>query len=564
MKSYHKISKDGPMQQTKRKRGTMDNHCANGYDKDAARDNEDAVLFDHLHFKALLYDWIITDRISFRQLESDKLRALLSYLQPRCNAYIPSHQTVSRTIGDIYDKSLGDVTESLQSSITRINLSFDLWTSANKLALLGTCAHFINSDGVPVNALLALPRQKGKHSGSNLSETVSDIIAEYALQDKIGYFTTDNASSNETCMDNLAKEHGFERNKRWIRCSGHIFNLVAQSALFGKNSDAFVQEIEDISLEEQELLQWRKKGPIGKLHNVVYWINRSPQRCERFEQLQRELLAPIRPDGAKETYELIKDVETRWDSFDDSAERALYLQPAIDELLLKERSEYDEYVHRCTQSKRPIKKRRPAILEDALSADDWHTIRLYHEILKPVKDATLRLQGHSVNAIWQVLPSYEKLLRHFETLVEQYPVKEQLQQLDIRQPSPPTFTQGLYDVERTISTSPDDYITAEHHLSTNIKLAWQKLDEYYEKLDNNPVYVAAVVLHPNMKWQYLEKRWQERPTWLLKAKNAFNELTLGYQHKDDSIRSPHNVKRAKRSYSWLSDDDISDDEHNAA
>jgi hypothetical protein len=563
MKGYHNISKDGPIQKKKRKRGTMDGHWTNGHDDEAARDNEDAVLFDYLHFKALLYDWIISDNVSFNQLESDKLRALLGYLNPRCKDHIPSHQTVSRHIGDIYDKSLGSVTEALQSSITKINLSFDLWTSKNKLALLGTCAHFLNNSGVPVNALLALPRQKGKHSGYNVSETVSDIIAEYGLQEKIGYFTTDNASSNQTCLDHLAQEHGFERDKRWIRCSGHIFNLVAQAALFGKDNDAFVQEIGDVSLEEQKLLQWRKKGPIGKLHNVVYWINRSTQRSERFEQLQRELITPIRPDGKKETYELIKDVETRWNSFDDSAERALYLQPAIDELLLQERSEHDDYVYRQTHHKRPVTKRRPAILDDALSADDWHTIRLYHEILKPVKDATLRLQGHGVNALWQVLPSYEKLLKHFETLVTQYPVAEQLQQPDPRQPSPPTFTQGLNELETAMATSPDEYMTAEHHLSTNIKLAWQKLDEYYEKLDNNPVYVAAVVLHPNMKWQYLENRWQGRTPWLLSAKKAFNELTLQYHYKDDSVRSPHSVKRAKRSYGWLSDDDISGDEHDS-
>ena len=571
MKSYHQITKDGPIEQKKRNHSSMDEQYVNGFDKDSARDNAEAVSFDHLHFTALLYDWIISDNITFNQLENNKLRALLTYLSPRCKDHIPCHTTVSRTIESNYDKSLGVVTETLRSSITNINLSFDLWTSSNKKALLGVCAHFIDSSGTAVNTLLSLPRQKGKHSGVNLSESVSDIIAEYALQDKLGYFTTDNAASNQTCLDHLAKEYGFQRNWRWIRCTGHIFNLVAQAALFGKHNDAFVKEIEDVSLEERQLLQWRKKGPIGKLHNVVYWINRSPQRCERFDLLQKELIAPIRPDGTKETYELIKDVETRWNSFDDSAERALYLQPAIDELLLKEKVEYDEYVHRCSQTKRPVKRRTPAILEDALNADDWNVIRLYHEILKPVKEATQRLQGHAgANAIWQVLPSYEKLLRHFETLVQQYPVKEQLQQSDARQSSPLSFSQGLSDIDTGAATSLDDYTTAELHLSINIKLAWQKLDEYYECLDKNPVYVAAVVLHPHMKWQYLENRWQERTDWLTKARDNFNKLTLEYQYKiaavnaaQQSLRPPA-AKRQKRSYDWLSDDDISDDEVNSS
>jgi hypothetical protein len=127
-------------------------------------------------------------------------------------------------------------------------------------------------------------------------------------------------------------------------------------------------------------------------------------------------------------------------------------------------------------------------------------IKLYCEILKPVKEATLMLQGHvggQFGAMWQVLPAYEKVLRHFERLVVQYPVKETLQQLDFHQFSPTSFNEELKNVATSVALQPDDYTTAEHHLSTNIKLAWQKLDEYYSKLDSNPIYVAAIVLHPS-------------------------------------------------------------------
>ena len=44
-------------------------------------------------------------------------------------------------------------------------------------------------------------------------------------------------------------------------------------------------------------------------------------------------------------------------------------------------------------------------------------------------------------------------------------------------------------------------------LCVGINLAWQKLDEYYSKTDQSPVYVAAVVLHPGLKWTWLEKAW---------------------------------------------------------
>ena len=242
LREVHKVDQNGERLQPKRK-GAIDDYCRmDGYDDAAAVDNTLAAAFDQHHFKGLLYDWVICNNVPFEQLESPQLRRLLTYLNPRASAHIPSSTTASRTVAILYDQTLGTVTETLQSAITKINLSFDLWTSKNKLALLGLCAHFINITGNSITTLLALPRQRGRHSGFNIAETVSDIIASYSLQDKVGYFTTDNATSNQACLDYIAKEHGFERDSRWVRCSGHIFNLVGQAALFGNDSEVFAEQ----------------------------------------------------------------------------------------------------------------------------------------------------------------------------------------------------------------------------------------------------------------------------------------------------------------------------------
>jgi len=48
-------------------------------------------------------------------------------------------------------------------------------------------------------------------------------------------------------------------------------------------------------------------------------------------------------------------------------------------------------------------------------------------------------------------------------------------------------------------------------LCVSINLAWQKLDGYYSKIDQSSVYLAAIVLHPGLKWKWLEKAWRDRP-----------------------------------------------------
>jgi hypothetical protein len=181
LKTAHGLDKNGNIIDKKRKSVVDDYYRLEGYDDVAAVDNTLAAAFDHCQFKAVLYQWVISDNLSFEQLESPYFKHLISYLNPRASACIPTASTISRTVAICYDRALGVVTETLQSAITKINLSFDLWTSKNKLALLGLCAHFINNDSKSVTTLLALLRQKGRHSGFAIAETVSDIIAQYGL-----------------------------------------------------------------------------------------------------------------------------------------------------------------------------------------------------------------------------------------------------------------------------------------------------------------------------------------------------------------------------------------------
>ena len=119
--------------------------------------------------------------------------------------------------------------------------------------MLGVCAHFINTAGQSITTLLALPCQRGKHSGFDLSETVMDIIAEYSLEEKLGYITTNNALSNKTCLRYIRQELSFEYKPRWLRYNSHVLNLVGQAALLRADNDAFAREIQDVTLKELEL-----------------------------------------------------------------------------------------------------------------------------------------------------------------------------------------------------------------------------------------------------------------------------------------------------------------------
>jgi hypothetical protein len=60
-----------------------------------------------------------------------------------------------------------------------------------------------------------------------------------AVSSKIGYYTLDNATNNDTAMEALAIEFDFSKNERRIRCAPHFLNLTVQVIMYGSKKDNF-------------------------------------------------------------------------------------------------------------------------------------------------------------------------------------------------------------------------------------------------------------------------------------------------------------------------------------
>ncbi|KAG7404580.1 Zinc finger BED domain-containing protein DAYSLEEPER [Fusarium oxysporum f. sp. raphani] len=126
----------------------------------------------------------------------------------------------------------------------------------------------------------------------------------------------------------------------------------------------------------------------------------------------------------------------------------------------------------------------PALQGDVLTSSDWVTLAETHKFLEPFHDATTANEGMG-DSISDVLPTMDYLLHHIEAA-------------------------------KKATTLP--------HLATMMETAWAKLADYYELTEDSPVYSAATVLHPSLKWAYMEKTWEDRNEWIEKAKARVGEL----------------------------------------
>src|SRR3977135_4579697 len=84
---------------------------------------------------------------------------------------------------------------------------------------------------------------------SNICDSFCLVLDEYDLWDKVGYFTLDNATNNDTALATLKQrmwnDHQirFDVNSHRLRCQGHIFNITVKAALYGTGADAFELEV---------------------------------------------------------------------------------------------------------------------------------------------------------------------------------------------------------------------------------------------------------------------------------------------------------------------------------
>ncbi|KAH7461835.1 hypothetical protein FOMA001_g18917 [Fusarium oxysporum f. sp. matthiolae] len=499
-------------------------------------------LFDPAVNQLLLLDWLTYHNLPFNLVNSERFRRLLLYNNPSLQEeQIPSDRTLVNLLTNEYNRACGPVHVLLQKARSMIHFTFDGWTSRQNASFLGINAHFVDRDWKQWRILLALPALRNRHTGAALADEVADTICAFGLQDRIGYYTLDNATNNDTAMEALAAEFDFDKDERRIRCAPHFLNLAVRAMMYGSKRDNFdellahwgdkdfmteedeqrqlsdaINELgtdddfgtpsmeEDLELETapeqsqdqcqvpeiinaEKVDKYRKFGPFGKLHNIGIALRMNSQLLEDFYEAQRQT-APTEPVLA-----WVQNVCTRWQSDEAMASRALLKRSAVNRML--------SIIEERWVSQGGKEQDRPAILKENLSLEEWKVVATVQKILQPFKVASKQLQGEGISGKRSTSGGFDEYFQVVEMLLDHLELA----------------------VQGVIIEENDDHIMEEVHLFDDmdaktrkllkiyIKLGWKKLNDYYGKLTST-AYVAAVVFHPCKKWRTLEQLWNQLPS----------------------------------------------------
>jgi len=279
-----------------------------------------------------LINLIVVRNLPFRIVEWPEFHAFCQALNPESVSYVTTaHSAVSTLIQNSFQLQKDIVRKKVQSALTDIHLSVDIWTSPNNHLLLAICAHFVNSQEQRRKALLAL-RTVANHSGEEQWNVILPVLQDYGIVRKLGTIIADNSTTNDTLCRTISQYLSDNENITWdssyqrIRCQGHTINLIVQAFLFNKAQLEKIESYDKENTLENELDKqaetereeaFRTMGILGKLHNIVAHSRSSANRTKEFVSLADRRI-PL-------------DNSTRWNSWYQMLSTALDKESAIDE-----------------------------------------------------------------------------------------------------------------------------------------------------------------------------------------------------------------------------------------
>ncbi|KAI8399992.1 hypothetical protein FOFC_18811, partial [Fusarium oxysporum] len=461
----------------KQQHGTITDLFGRQEERQANRDlNEEKYLANAINipaFEEALARLLAVRNIAHTFIEYPEFHAvILSCNYMARDVLLRSRRAVPKLLKKTFAQHKQGLVKKLHNSLSSmVHFTIDMWTSSEqKAAYQAIVVHFVDAETRGVaQALLSLREFKGSHNGKLQAKAFLEVVEEYDLRGKVGYFTMDNHDANDTMLDDIAKEiDGLDPVARRLRCSGHIMNLIVQAFLFRSKAKK-IQEDEREGVDEayerlrrlsereeggiitkaQATEEWREFSVLGKLHNLCIYSRSSTSIYNDFK--------------AEIGRALPRDNDTRWNSWF-----------RLIDVAIENRAKFMDW----------IQENHAKIEKDALDHNDWNELGDIHAFLQVFHQISVR-QGRE-NTLDEVLSHMDFLHHHFTRTKN-------------RAFSGPRFYARFH-------------------------VAWLKFEKYYQLTEQAPVYVAGILLHPALRKSYLSEQWKRNPAWVSNAVKAVRKI----------------------------------------
>ena len=254
----------------------------------------------------------------FNIVEHEYLVDFIKSLRP--SFPIKSRVTVRKEIMGTYLAEKETLYAHLKTLKCRFSATMDMWTSCQNKGYMCVTIHWIDDNWHIQKRIIGFFNVKGRHTGAKLSQTFTEVMVKWYIENRLFALTLDNASSNEVAVNDIISDLKNNGNGSLVcdgiffhvRCACHILNLVARDGL------------KVIS------------GTLNKIKSLVLAVKGSPLQWE-------ELMKCATEAGLDTKRGIQMDVSTRWNSTYLMLRDALYYKDAFIRLKSSNRRKYDKF-----------------------------------------------------------------------------------------------------------------------------------------------------------------------------------------------------------------------------
>ncbi|KAL0958654.1 hypothetical protein HGRIS_014979 [Hohenbuehelia grisea] len=400
-------------------------------------------LLDHI------VEMIVVEDEAFLLVERQTFRRTLKFCRPGlADKDIPHRNTVRAEILRRAKIAEERIKEHLKKIPGKVSFTFDAWTSDSGNPYLSVTGHYIDApddrpqDWELKSDQLAFSLIKGNHSGKNIGNILVRIIDRYDIHSKIGWFTSDNATSNDQAMVAVGKAidpagETWNHIQRRVRCMEHSVHLSAShvvAEISPTTSQALVRkarkalkkatahghvdlealetavarcdlesdgdEDEDIDADNVESDAEETEevaDALGKALALVKQIRLSPQARAYFQTSCSQVGVP--PKG------LLTWVHTRWASLCKFLDRLLLLKKGV-----------NQFTQSANESDEVPDLKDKNYSDFRLTKKDWERLELIREVLLEPATATQTFSSARDPTVWRTIPVLEFLQQSWENM----------------------------------------------------------------------------------------------------------------------------------------------------
>lgn len=378
--------------------------------------------FDRGEFRNIVLEFILANNLPFALADSPTFRRLMSYLNDDYSTLI-TRSSIRTELDTLYGTACKALQKTLASHPGRFSLTIDEWNSGNNYDFLAVTLHYLDAGFRLVDVAIGFEvlNKNISYTGEALFESLSVVLNEYNIKNRIISITRDNAGPMNALLDIFATECNKNVGENElafsgdIRCVGHVFNLVTDAFLSytffktkkTKKFETILQKAQEDHPALCELLPKMRSLP-GVIRSILNGIRHNHFLKNTFRKLVQEkssseedcprMKRNLRPET------LLKDNETRWLSTLRMLERFIHFREQITKLL------------RLSEN---VKNSKRLKLEAyAIEDDEWEYLITIRDVLRIFEVPTKMLQGSSYVTLNHTIPVVSDILKKLEALKE--------------------------------------------------------------------------------------------------------------------------------------------------